>query len=190
MECPNCKKETLDPSSLAKGGGLEKVILLNVEVDYCRKCEGIWFDDNELRWAKDEKDANLNWIDIDLWRYPQKFNISRGGRLCPRCRMPLYEVEYDKSKVKIDLCNLCKGIWLDKGEFKKTIKYLKEKADYEILNYFSKNLIQEFWEVFSGPESVREEISDLVTILKLFNYRFTTQHPYLATIIKGVLPKP
>lgn len=179
MLCPNCKKETLD-----------KAILLNVEINYCKNCQGFWFDNDELKWAKDKKDANLNWLDIDLWRDQKKFSISRGGRFCPHCRMPLYEVEYDKSKVRVDLCNLCKGIWLDRGEFQKIIKYLKEKADYDFLHHFSKNLMQEFWEIFAGPETIREEILDLVTLLKLFHYKFRVQHPYISTIIWGVLPKP
>ncbi|PIS45215.1 MAG: hypothetical protein COT22_06415, partial [Ignavibacteria bacterium CG08_land_8_20_14_0_20_37_9] len=74
------------------------------------------------------------------------------------------EVQYDNSKVRVDLCSLCKGIWLDRGEFKKIIKYLKEKADYEVLYNFSKNLMEEFWEVFTGPEKIREEILDLLTL--------------------------
>ncbi|MBU4204941.1 zf-TFIIB domain-containing protein [Patescibacteria group bacterium] len=177
INCPNCKKETL-----------EKAILLNVEVDYCTKCFGLWFDQDELRLAKDKKDENLNWLDIDLWRDIKKFNVSRSNRLCPHCRMPLYEVQYDKSKVTVDLCNLCKGIWLDKKEFEKIIKYLKEKADYEILRHFSKNLVQEFGEIFIGPEKIREEILDLLTLLKLLHYKFLAQHPYLAILIKD-LPK-
>ena len=179
MFCPNCKKPTLD-----------KAILLNVEVDYCTKCHGIWFDDDELRWVKDKKDENLNWLDVDLWRDQKKFDVSRGGRLCPHCRMPLYEVYYDNSKVKIDLCNLCHGIWLDKKELKKIMAYLKEKADYEILRHFSKNLVQEFWEIFSGPETIKEEILDFITLLKLLHYKFTIQHPFLTIAIQGILPKP
>jgi len=178
INCPNCKKEAL-----------EKVILLNIEVDYCPKCFGLWFDDNELRQAKDKKDENLNWLDIDLWRDKKKFDISQGGRLCPHCRMPLYEVKYDNSKIRVDLCSLCKGIWLDRGEFKKIIKYLKEKADYEVLYNFSKNLMEEFWEIFAGPEKIREEILDFLTLLKLLHYKFAVQHPHLAALIKGLLIK-
>jgi len=178
MICPKCKKPIMD-----------KAILLNVEVDYCTKCFGIWFDGDELRMAKDKKDENLNWLDIDLWRDIKKFNISRGGRLCPRCRMPLYEVQYDNSKVTVDLCNLCKGVWLDHKEFEKIIRYLKEKADYEVLYHFSKNLVQELGEVFVGPEKIRDEILDLLTLLKLLHYKFSVQHPHLTVLIKGLLPK-
>jgi len=162
---------------------------LNAEIDYCPKCLGLWFDDDELRQVKDKEDENLNWFDIDLWREKRKFSISQGSRLCPHCRMPLYEVQYDESKTKVDLCNLCKGIWLDKGEFKEIIKYLKEKADYEVLHHFSKNLSEEFWEIFIGPESIREEVVDFITISKLLHYKFSIKHPYLTIIIKGLLPK-
>lgn len=177
MNCPNCKKELLD-----------KAIFYGVEVDYCPKCLGIWFEDEELRWAKDEKDKKLNWLDIDLWKNTKKFAISRGGRACPVCRMPLYEIEYDKSQTKVDLCNLCKGIWLDRGEFRKIINYLKEKADYETLYRYSKNIAKEFWEIFTGPETFREEVIDVITLLKLFNYKFVSQHPNISQTISQ-LPK-
>ena len=176
MFCPNCKIE------------LEKAILHNVEIDYCPKCLGIFFEEDELRWAKDKADKNLNWLDIDLWKNETKFKISRLGKLCPSCRMPLYEVNYEDSGVVVDVCNLCHGIWLDRGEFKRIIEYLKREADYEVLEKYTKNLLQEFWEIFTGPEIFREEISDFLTILKLFNYKFTTQYPTITKIISN-LPK-
>ncbi len=176
MVCPNCKIE------------LEKAILHNVEIDYCPKCLGIFFEEDELKWAKDAKDKDLNWLDIDLWKDETKFKISPENKLCSRCRLPLYEISYGESKIKVDVCNLCYGIWLDRGEFKRIIEYLKEKADYEVLQKYTKNLSQEFWEIFTGPETFREEISDFLTILKLFNYKFVTQHPIITKIISN-LPK-
>lgn len=177
MECPVCKKT------------LEKAILSNIEVDYCPKCFGTWFDNDELRQIKDKKDPKLNWLDVDLWRDIKKFDISRGYLLCPQCRMPLYEVQYDNSKVRVDLCNLCKGIWLDRGEFKKIIKYLKEKADYEILYNFSKNLSEEFGEIFIGPEKLRSEVLDFLTLLEMLRYKLYIQHPYITETIKLAIPK-
>lgn len=176
MLCPICKKN------------LDKAILSNVEVDYCPKCLGLWFEQDELKWAKDERDKNLNWLDIDLWKERKKFGISQSQKLCPLCRLPLYEINYGDSKIKVDLCNLCRGIWLDRGEFKKIIEYLKEKADFEVLNNYAKNLKAEFWEIFTGPETLREEVLDLLTILKLLNYKFATQHPIITKIISQ-LPK-
>lgn len=176
MLCPCCKI------------GLKEAVFYNVGINYCPRCLGIFFEEEELRWAKDERDKNLNWLDIDLWKNKRKFKISRNQKLCPTCRLPLYEVNYGDSKIKVDLCNLCQGIWLDRGEFKKIIEYLKGRADYEVLNNYAKNLTEEFWEIFTGPETLREEISDFLTILKLLNYKFATQHPVITKIISQ-LPK-
>jgi len=176
MLCPICETE------------LKSSILYNVEVNYCPRCLGLWFKENELRWAKDEKDKNLVWLDIDLWKDEKKFKISRGIRLCPFCRVPLYEVRYGDSNVIVDVCNLCRGVWLDRAEFKKIIDYLRQKADYEILHKYSKNLFQELAEVFSGPEDLREEILDFLAVLKLLNYKFAVQHSVISKIILE-LPK-
>ena len=125
-------------------------------------------------------------FDVDLWRDKKRFEISRSRRVCPSCRMPLYEVDYDDSKIKVDLCNLCKGIWLDRGEFKQIMIYLKSKADYEILYNYNKNLRKELWDVFAGPEKFREELADFLMLLKLFNYKFVVQHPFLNSLIESI----
>ena len=177
MFCPICKKNELS-----------EIILYNVGVDYCSECLGLWFEEDELRIAKDKKDKNINWLDIDLWQDKTKFKIACCQKLCPECRLPLYEVEYNDSNIKVDVCNLCLGVWLDRGEFKKIIKYLQQKANYEILHNYAKNLIQEFWEIFTGPETLRGEVADFLTILKLFNHKFIVQHPNITKTISE-LPK-
>lgn len=171
MECPNDKEK------------LEKILFYDTEVDYCPRCLGIWFDKDELRLAKDNKDQQLNWLDVDLWRDKSKFHISHSNKHCPVDRTGLMEVKYDESKTKIDFCKMCKGIWLDRGEFKQIMNYLKNKSDYEILHHYSKNLINELWEVFSGPENFRSELEDFITLLKLFNYKFEAQYPYISLLI-------
>lgn len=191
MLCPSCQEN------------LEKAIFYGVEIDYCLKCLGLWFEEDELRLAKDKKDEGLNWLDIDLWKYKKQFKISRNRKLCPFCRLPLYEVNYGESPVrqaqgdaeyveasdiKIDLCNLCYGTWLDRGEFKKAIEYLKKRKDYEIFNNFTRNLVKGFWEIFNGPESVKEEFSDFLTLLKILNYRFAVRHQFIIGLISR-LPK-
>ena len=176
MECPNDNEQ------------LKKALFHNVEVDYCPKCLGLWFEQDELRQVKDEKDKDLNWLDIDLWQEETKFKISQIQKICPVCSVPLYSVNYGDSQIEVNLCKLCEGIWLDRGEFKKVIEYLEEKGKKEILENYFKNLIQEGVEVFTGPESFRSEVSDFLTILKLLNYKFATQHPIITKIISA-LPK-
>ncbi len=176
IKCPKCKVP------------LSSSLFYNVEVGYCPRCLGIWLEEEELRWAKDEKDKDLQWLDIDLWKDEKKFKLSYGIRNCPSCRVPLYEVYYGKSGIIVDVCNLCHGIWLDRGEFIKIIDWLKERADYEILQNYAKNLFEEFAEIFVGPEILREEILDFLTIIKLLNYKFSAQHPAISKIISQ-LPK-
>ena len=171
MNCPSCKIE------------LKKEVFYGVEIDYCPECLGLWFEQDELSGAKDEKDKDLNWLDIPLWKEKAKFQISKGKKLCPSCSTPLYQVNYGDSQIEIDLCNTCQGIWLDRGEFKKVIDYLKEKGKKEVLENYFKNLIAEGVEVFTGPESFKSELSDFLTILKLLNYKFATQHPIITEII-------
>lgn len=177
MECPN------------KHAQLEKVLFHDVEVDYCPVCMGIWFNKGELAYAKDEKDKQLNWIDFDVWRHKEKFETSISNRRCPICRIPFVQINYDDSKVKIDFCKNCQGIWLDRGEFKQIIVYLKNKADYEILHHYAKNLIKQLWEVFAGPQNLREELEDFLMVLKLLNYKFMVQYPNIEKIIEEDIPK-
>lgn len=164
---------------------LEKALFHNVEVDYCPSCLGTWFDKDELRLAKDDKDKNLNWQDVDLWRDKGKFKVIVISKYCPVCRTGLVQVAYDGSKTKLDFCKMCNGVWLDRGEFKQIINYLKEKSDHQILHHYARNLVSELWEVFSGPETFREELGDFLTLLKLFNYKFETQHPLLNSLIEN-----
>lgn len=167
---------------------LKKVLLAGVEVDYCPACFGLWFEEDELRQAKDVKDRNLRWLDIDLWLDEEKFKISPTNKLCPIDRLPLYETKYGSSKIKVDVCNICHGVWLDRGEFKKIISYLEEKADKEILDNYLKNLISEFGEIFEGPEDIREEVEDFLIVLKMLNYKLLVQYPKISKLI-SLLPK-
>ncbi len=176
MVCPLCNIK------------LHNALLSGVDIDYCPRCYGLWFEEDELQSAKDEKDRNLRWLDIDLWRDKTRFRISRQHKLCPFDRMPLYEVRYGDSIVKVDVCNLCHGVWLDRGEFKGIIAYLQEKGEHATLYHYLRNLKEELWEVFYGPELLREELLDFLTVLKLLRYKFAVQYPHLFEAI-SLLPR-
>ena len=176
MHCPSCKTT------------FKKALFYGVEIDYCPKCLGVFFEQDELRQAKDERDRDLNWVDVNLWEDLKKMNISKEKKLCPKCKLPLYEVNYDKSKIMVDVCNVCKGVWLDRGEFKKIVSYLKDKAFYDTFKNYNKVFVSEFLEMFVGPESFKEEAADFLAVLKTLNYKFATQHPVITQIISQ-LPK-
>jgi len=175
MKCPICQDQKL-----------QKTLINQTEIDYCQNCLGIWFDKGELDEIKNAKDETLAWLDVDLWKNPNKFKVVYGIRLCPACRVPLYEVRYGDSDVIIDVCNICHGLWTDRAEFKKIMSWLSSKADYEIMRNYSKNLFLEFVEIFSGPESIRDEILDFVILLKIFGYRFAGENPQLASLMAHI----
>lgn len=177
MKCPICKKVEM-----------EKQIFNNVEVDYCPSCLGLWFEEDELRQAKDAKDKTLNWLDIDIWEDKTKFKISPSQKACSKCGVPLYAVKYGESEIEVDICSQCKGIWLDRGEFKKIMEFLKKKGQDEILFNYLGALVEEAGEVFTGPEGLKSELRDLVTVLELLKYKFLVQHPLISKAI-AMLPK-
>jgi Zn-finger nucleic acid-binding protein len=177
MKCPVC----LDIE-------MKKAVFYNTQIDFCPQCLGVWFDCDELRQAKDEKDSTLNWLDIDLWEDKTKFQIGKSVKMCPVDFVPLYEVRYGDSATLVDLCDVCKGVWLDRGEFKKIIDYLKSKKADELLYHYLRNLVQEGREIFTGPESLREEINDFLMLVHLFNDKLVVQYPYLSQLIL-TLPK-
>jgi len=173
MKCPNCQKE-----NLTKG------LFYQTEIDYCPKCLGLWFDKDELRIAKDEKDESLRWLDVDLFHDQKKFNLRKDKKFCPKCLVPFYEVSYNNSDIKVDLCNLCFGIWLDRGEFKKIIHYLKKQEKDQALYNYPENLVKQFKEVFSGKEGFESELGDFLSLLKLLKYKFAIQYKNLAKVIE------
>jgi|SRR5581483_3952999 len=172
MDCPNGH------------GQLEKALFHEVEVDYCPTCLGMFFEQDELPLAKNDADKQLNWLDFDVWREKGRFEVSAINNRCPNCRMMMVRVGYDSSQVKIDFCKNCQGVWLDRGEFKQLMVYLKKKADYEVLHNYTKNLTKQLWEVFTGPEKFRDELDDCLMLLKLLNYKFVTQHPVVHALIE------
>jgi len=172
MKCP-----------VSKIDDLQSIHIGNVSIDSCPECKGFWFDNDELRKAKDIKVGDANWFDIDLWKDESKFSGAKSGKNCPKCENVLYKINYANSNVEIDVCKSCKGIWLDRGEFEKILKYVKDKSTGEILNNYKKNLIEESKEIFTGPENFKSEVADLLMLVDFFKYKFMTLHKKLGTVL-------
>ena len=49
-----------------------------------------------------------------------------------------------------------------------------------------KNVAEEIWEVFSGPEMLREELLDFLMITKLVSYKLAAQHPRIAALLNSI----
>lgn len=124
MKCPRCNID-LDISyldELQKGSGE----FTKVEVDLCSKCGGIWFDKAELESVDNKIEPKI----IEIKKVPRKSDQYK-ELCCPKCneRTAMDKVvnDYDKDVV-MDVCPSCKGIWLDKGEF----KAIKERSIFNL----------------------------------------------------------
>jgi len=187
MKCPKCKKELS-----------EKIKIGDVKIDRCPKCGGFWFEKDELRLAKDKKalearwvdaeirDKSINWFQLKLWKDKLKFKAKKEIEYCPTDEIPLYKINYGDTPVEIDVCGVCHGVWLDKGEFKKIIDYTKNKAEYEMLHNYAKNLVRETKEIFVGLESIKSEVADLLMLIKLLKYKLMVQYPELVKLFSNL----
>jgi Zn-finger nucleic acid-binding protein len=47
---------------------------------------------------------------------------------CPRCTISVLD-QRDRDGVTIDICNQCRGIWLDRGELEKLVAYAAREVE-------------------------------------------------------------
>jgi Zn-finger nucleic acid-binding protein len=167
MNCALCKIE------------LKKYFIKNIEVDECEKCKGIWFEDDELRKAKDSTDEDLNWMDFEIWKHKDKFKIKSRNISCPKCNQLLVTINYDETNIEIDYCPTCRGTWLDKGEFKKIIENLTNELLTKSFSEYVISSLEEAKEIITGNESFVSEWKDFSTVLRMMQYRLFVENPKL-----------
>lgn len=173
MICPKCNQD------------LQTQIAGTVEIDVCEKCNGIWFDEDELRKCKDQADMDLNWMDFDLWKHEGHFRVSEHEHKCPKCQIEMAAIDYDKTDIEIDFCVKCKGVWLDGGEFEKIIDSLAEELLTKSSLEYLKTTLSEAKEIITGPEGFISEWRDFLTVIKFLETRFFIENPKLAEILKN-----
>ncbi len=174
MKCLYCKIE------------LKKKMINKIEIDECEKCKGIWFEDDELRKAKDSTDEDLNWMDFEIWKHEDQFKPKSRNLPCPKCNKVLVAINYSDTDVEIDYCPTCKGTWLDKGEFKKIIDALTNELLTKSFSKYIKASIEEAKEIIKGHESFLSEWKDFSTILRMMHYRLFVEKPILLNAITTI----
>ncbi len=92
-----------------------------IEVDRCPTCEGIWLDYHEL--ADLEHEA----MPDERLRGTLVYSPRPSGINCPQCNEALTEFQYRARRLEIDMCDKGHGFWLDHGEDKQVLAFLKER---------------------------------------------------------------
>lgn len=171
MECPSCKHE------------LKKIPYKDTELNQCINCGGLWFDGGEFVKMKDKEDEFLRWLDVDLFSDPKQFVGGYSTMTCPKDKQLLYEISYDNADIKVDVCNTCKGIWLDKNEYEQITAFLKRMVFRENAAQYMKHVKEEIKEIFTGPEDVMSELRDVYVVFRLLENRIVSQWPRIEEII-------
>ncbi len=97
--CPQCRTSVLAEKTLSDQ---------QTRIDVCPTCRGAWFDAREL--------ASVLSVAVDSLELPA--DAIRTSRICPKCGVPLSQIDYPETKIEVDVCGQCAGIWLDCGEFR------------------------------------------------------------------------
>jgi membrane associated rhomboid family serine protease/Zn-finger nucleic acid-binding protein len=94
---------------------LEPIHYEDIEIDACMHCGGLWFDSNELDQVVHAYDPNYHHKEPIVKTLGQRIGTS--SKKCPHCKELLITHQFEpRSDLKIDICESCHGIWLDKGE--------------------------------------------------------------------------
>jgi Zn-finger nucleic acid-binding protein len=125
MNCPKCKKDTLNAFGMIEG----------VHVDFCSGCKGIWFDKGELAFYTE--------MPVDIPSIDKAMASGRStGLACPVCQnQELVEVHYLPGEHPlIDVCRGCKGVFVDRGELPMIEKSTTRLRGIEVLGQVTKQL--------------------------------------------------
>ena len=138
MICPVCKIDMID------------VEYHQIELDYCTKCHGVWFDAEELELLFDRAGLDHDLPLDDLLGSPDA-ETSEKGRKCPICSLRMKKTTIGKEpEVLIDVCPRGEGLWFDGGEISHLIKQIAGK---QLAETGSQQQVLEFLgEVFKAGE--------------------------------------
>ncbi len=105
MKCPAC-------NSLMIVVEHEKI-----ELDYCVKCTGVWFDAQEIELLMEAMHLEETSLSLDNILTSPEAKSAEKKRNCPICgrRMKKATVDHER-EVTIDACSQGEGLWFDSGE--------------------------------------------------------------------------
>ena len=114
MICPACKSDMI------------VVEHEDIELDYCVKCHGVWFDAGELELLLGSLGLDSTSPFLNSILEAEEAKTEEEKRRCPLCRQKMKKSNLE-TKVLVDLCPQGEGIWFDGGEVGMLIKQLARK---------------------------------------------------------------
>jgi Zn-finger nucleic acid-binding protein len=118
MICPACKSDMI------------VVEHRQIELDYCTKCRGVWFDSGELELLLES--AGLEGVEPLLARLASSTEArsAEKKRKCPICVRKMRKILFGQEpEILLDICRQGDGIWFDGGELAQLVGQLAGKAN-------------------------------------------------------------
>jgi hypothetical protein len=113
MICPGCKSD------------MTVVEYNKIELDYCTRCQGVWFDSGELELllkSMSLEDPNLFFASI---RDSKEAASSEKKQRCPICGQKMKKTTIAQQReILIDVCPQGDGLWFDGGELAQLVKQM------------------------------------------------------------------
>lgn len=115
MLCPVCREEMI------------VVEHAKIELDYCVRCKGVWFDESELDLLFQSLGLAEGHNVASLMKLPKR-RPAEAARRCPRCRKKMHKMVIGREpEVMIDSCVREHGLWFDGGELGQVIQQLLDE---------------------------------------------------------------
>jgi len=119
LPCPVCLGVKMQKLTFPRG---------DLVIDYCQRCDGIWFDRGEVQrigtykpqalWRKITPKAEAFHMQCHdcygmMERNAEKCPDCEWKNVidCPKCSKPMKPVQYQN--LKLDVCKHCRGVWFD-----------------------------------------------------------------------------
>jgi Zn-finger nucleic acid-binding protein len=83
-----------------------------VVIDRCERCQGLWFDGQEMEQVSDVAAKEL--------RTPG--DAMPSNLLCPRCGQRLYLFAYPQTSVAVAMCKQCEGVWVKADGYRALVR--------------------------------------------------------------------
>jgi|WetSurMetagenome_2_1015567.scaffolds.fasta_scaffold310524_2 uncharacterized protein len=107
-----------------------------IELDFCLRCSGVWFDANELNLlvsAIHTGGSQMSHMDLLT---PHQAKVKETPRKCPICGRKMDKVWMGKEpQVLIDSCPTGDGLWFDGGELNQVLHQMEIKNSQDVLSF-------------------------------------------------------
>lgn len=133
----------------------------DIELDYCNKCSGVWFDSGELELMLKSQGLEETKAFFDVLLNSKESTSAEKKRNCPVCGHKMKKTAIGgQPEILIDLCHDEHGLWFDGGEVAQFVRHLAGELPSE---RDSKGQVIGFLEEVFGA-SGQNNIGDQATI--------------------------